>query len=196
MLLYSCVSILTLVRSPVTPSSDTAAHQEPLATPIKAHVASAFISPHQTRSAQSPQPRATAQTSSLLPPPRTIKPQQTSPRSPSQTDITAMEDTAHSLCSQIHATNKVFRLACSQVILLNNKIEEVKARYDRARADRRLSFRFSNRLKLTSLEGVRNLIYEYACVKCEEIEALQIKLREVTGQESDHSDDAASETTE
>ena len=69
------------------------------------------------------------------------------------------------------ARNKVFRRACSQVILLNHQIEAAKARYDRARAVKRLSFRYSNRLKLTSLEGVRNLVYEFACVKCEEIEA-------------------------
>ena len=74
-----------------------------------------------------------------------------------------------------------------------HQIEAAKARYDRARAVKRLSFRYSNRLKLTSLEGVRNLVYEFACVKCEEIEGLQAKLRELTGgvydfEESDESD--------
>lgn len=88
---------------------------------------------------------------------------------------------AYSVLCDIRMRNKIFRRACSQVILLNHKIESAKARYDRARAVRRLSFRYSNRLKLTSLEGVRNLIYEYACVKCEEIEALQARLRQLTG---------------
>ena len=91
-----------------------------------------------------------------------------------------MEDAYTVLCD-IRAQNKIFRRACSQVILLNHQIEGAKARYDRARTGRRLSFRYSNRLKLTSLEGVRNLIYEYACVKCEEIEGLQAKLRQLTG---------------
>ena len=103
-----------------------------------------------------------------------------------------MEDAFTVLCD-IRAHNKVFRRACSQVILLNHQIEAAKARYDRARAVKRLSFRYSNRLKLTSLEGVRNLVYEFACVKCEEIEGLQAKLRELTGgvydfEESDESD--------
>ena len=103
-----------------------------------------------------------------------------------------MEDAYTVLCN-IRARNKVFRRACSQVILLNHQIEAAKARYDRARAVKRLSFRYSNRLKLTSLEGVRNLVYEFACVKCEEIEGLQAKLRELTGgvydfEESDESD--------
>ena len=91
-----------------------------------------------------------------------------------------MEDAYTVLC-EIRARNKVFRRACSQVILLNHQIESAKVRYDRARAVKRLSFRYSNRLKLTSLEGVRNLFYEYACVKCEEIEGLQAKLRQLTG---------------
>ena len=80
-----------------------------------------------------------------------------------------MEDTPHSLTRKIRALNKVFRLACSQVILLNHRIEAVKARYDRACAVKRLSFRYCNRLKLTSLQGVRNVIYEYVIQKSEEI---------------------------
>ena len=92
-----------------------------------------------------------------------------------------MMEEAYSVLCDIRTRNKVFRRACSQVILLNHKIESAKAHYDRARAVKRLSFRYSNRLKLTSLEGVRNLIYEYACVKCEEIENLQARLRQLTG---------------
>ena len=90
-------------------------------------------------------------------------------------------DEAYSVLCDIRMRNKIFRRACSQVILLNHKIEDAKAHYDRARAVRRLSFRYSNRLKLTNLEGVRNLIYEYACIKCEEIEGLQVRLRQLTG---------------
>ena len=88
---------------------------------------------------------------------------------------------AYSTLCEIRATNKVFRKACSQVILLNHKIEDAKTRYDRAGKVRRLSFRYSQRMKLTALEGVRNLIYDYACIKCDEIEKLQLKLREQTG---------------
>jgi len=103
-----------------------------------------------------------------------------------------MEDSPYSLMCDIRALNKVFRRACSQVILLNHQIEAAKARYDRARAVKRLSFRYSNRLKLTSLEGVRNLIYEYACQKCEEIENLQGKLRNLSDNDFEYSDTDAS----
>ena len=44
-----------------------------------------------------------------------------------------MEDAYTVLCD-IRGRNKVFRRACSQVILLNHQIEAAKARYDRARA--------------------------------------------------------------
>lgn len=79
---------------------------------------------------------------------------------------------------------------------MNHKIEAAKTRYDRARTVRRLSFRYSNRLKLTSLEGVRNLIYEHACAKCEEIESLQAKLRQLTGGVYDFTETDGSESEE
>ena len=107
----------------------------------------------------------------------------------------SMED-AYSVLCEIRAVNKVFRRACSQVILLNHKIEAAKTRYDRARQVRRLSFRYTNRLKLTSLEGMRNLIYEHACAKCEEIEALQAKLRQLTGGVYDFTESDGSESEE
>ena len=92
-----------------------------------------------------------------------------------------MEDTIYSVLCTIRSTNKVFRLACSQVILLNHKIEISKAQYDRARAAGRLAFRYSNRLKLSTLERIRDLIYEFAVNKCDEIEVLQAKLRHLRG---------------
>ena len=57
-----------------------------------------------------------------------------------------------------------------------------QTRYDRAKKVRCLSFRYTNRLKLTALEGVRNLTYELACSKCEEIEILQAEPFDLTGE--------------
>ena len=105
-----------------------------------------------------------------------------------------MNDEGYTILCELKAKNKIFRKACNQVILLNHKIEAAKVRYDRARAVRRLSFRYSYRMKLTGLEGVRNLIYEYACVKCDEIEALQAKLLEATGDVYDFVESEASES--
>ncbi len=92
-----------------------------------------------------------------------------------------MVDESYEVLCDIKSKNKVFRKACSQIILLNHQIESSKKRYDRAKQVRRLSFRYTNRLKLTALEGVRNLTYEFACSKCEEIEILQARLLKLTG---------------
>ena len=92
-----------------------------------------------------------------------------------------MVDESYEVICEIKSKNKVFRKACSQIILLNHQIESSKTRYDRAKQVRRLSFRYTNRLKLTALEGVRNLTYEFACTKCEEIEILQARLLKLTG---------------
>ena len=62
-----------------------------------------------------------------------------------------MEDECYTLLREIKCKNKVFCKACSQIILLNHKIESSKARYDRAKQVCCLSFRYTNRLKLTAL---------------------------------------------
>ena len=105
-------------------------------------------------------------------------------------------DPAYEISCEIRDTNKVFRKACSSVILLNHKILQAKARYDRARATRRLAFRYSYRLRLTALEGVRNLIYEFACNKCDAIESLQAKLRSLTGLDYVSDSDAESDISD
>ena len=93
-----------------------------------------------------------------------------------------MEDANYTLRREIKCENKVFRKACSQIILLNHKGESSKTKYDRAKRVRRLSFRYTNRLKLTALERVRNLTYEFACSICEEIQNLQAELFDLTGE--------------
>lgn len=104
-----------------------------------------------------------------------------------------MDDTTSMLVSQIRLADRKFRRACSQVILLNNKIQMLKVRYDRAKSDGRRSFRYGWRLQLATYEGVRNMFYEYAAQRCDEMEQLQDKLRAQTGMEyedfSDTDDD-------
>ena len=92
-----------------------------------------------------------------------------------------MEYNTAALLRDIRAKNRVFRKACAQVVLLNLRIEDAKTHYLRARATGNLAFRYSYRMKLTSLEGVRDALYDFAVVKCEEIEALQAHIREALG---------------
>ena len=66
-----------------------------------------------------------------------------------------------------------FQHACKQVMLLNNRIRAQQSRYDRAKRDNQRSFRYTIRLRISTLEGVRNVFYEYACKAAEEVEDLQ-----------------------
>ena len=92
----------------------------------------------------------------------------------------AMEIDAYDVRRRLRATKKIFDRACSQLIHLTNKLEDAKIRYNRAKAVKRLSFKYNSQLRVTSLEGLRNAIYQYASSKCEEIDALQDKHKELT----------------
>ena len=70
-----------------------------------------------------------------------------------------------------------FRRACEQVVLINNKLQELQVRYDRARRDELRSFRYNIRLRMSGAEGVRNAYYEYARQKADTILHLRSKIR-------------------
>ncbi len=86
-----------------------------------------------------------------------------------------------------------FRRSCHHIRMLNRRIEEVQVRYDRAFASGQRSFRYTHRLKLATLEGMRNMYYEYACLRADELEQMQDALIRQgfisDGQESDSTED-------
>ena len=82
---------------------------------------------------------------------------------------------------KIRDLNRKFRLSCSQLILINNLIDETEVRYHRAQAAERRSYRYILRLKLCTLEGVRNMFYEYAYAQADVLEKMQLELYEKTG---------------
>lgn len=85
-------------------------------------------------------------------------------------------DYGDKLLDQLKQMNKKFRLCCSQVVLLNNEIEYLQNRYDQAVADQRRSFRYFLRLKIATMEGVRNMLYEYACRRADQLDAMHEQL--------------------
>ena len=107
------------------------------------------------------------------------------------------QTTTKEMIYKIRDMNRKFRQACSQLILINNLIDETEARYNRSQAEGRRSYRYILRLKLCSLEGVRNMFYEYAYAKADQLEKLQLELYNKCGiswndslaQESDNDDD-------
>ena len=82
---------------------------------------------------------------------------------------------------RIRDLNKKFRLSCTQLVHINNLIEESEIRYNRSQAENRRSYRYILRLKLCTLEGVRNMFYEYAYAKADELEKMQLDLFSRTG---------------
>ena len=85
-----------------------------------------------------------------------------------------------------------FRKACHHIRMLNRRIEDVQVRYDRAFSSGQRSFRYTHRLKLATLEGMRNMYYEYACLRADELEEMQdVLIRQgyvSDGQDSDEGD--------
>ena len=82
----------------------------------------------------------------------------------------------NNLLDQLKQMNKKFRLSCNQVVLLNNEIEYLQIRYDQSVADHRRSFRYFLRLKIATLEGVRNMLYEYACRRADQLDQMHEQL--------------------
>ena len=92
------------------------------------------------------------------------------------TPTITISDSTAKLVTKLCHTDRKFRLACKQVILLNNQIRDLKQRYKRCGKNDKRSFCCSLRLRMATFEGVRNMIYEYATEKCEEIEKMQDEL--------------------
>ena len=93
---------------------------------------------------------------------------------------------------KIHQTNKKFKRACQVVVLLNNKLDGLQQRYNRARRDDRRSFRYNIRLRLCTIEGSRNMFYEYASQRADEMEELQDQL--MTSEDDFYSSDGSAST--
>ena len=82
------------------------------------------------------------------------------------------------LVSEMRQMDRKFKRACQQVILLNNRIKETQTKYDRAVRKRRRSFRYHNRLRQVTLEGVRNMFLEYANRHGDRLDEMQDRLME------------------
>ena len=71
-----------------------------------------------------------------------------------------------------------FHRACHHIRMLNRRIEETQSRYDNAYARQQRPFRYTYRLQIATLEGVRNMFYEYASRQAEKLEKIQEELIE------------------
>ncbi len=66
-----------------------------------------------------------------------------------------------------------FKKACQQLRLLNSWIERLQTRYDGAASANKRSHRYSLRIKLCVIEGVRNMFYEYALRMADKLDEMR-----------------------
>ena len=94
----------------------------------------------------------------------------------SVSDFLDDDDYGEKLLYSLKQMNRKFRLACKQVVLMNNEIEYLQNRYDKAVDCSSRSFRYFLRLKIATLEGIRNMFYDYASQHADKLDALHLKL--------------------
>ena len=59
---------------------------------------------------------------------------------------------------------------------MNNEIEYLQNRYDRAVQQSNRSYRYFLRLKIATIEGIRNMFYDYASQHADKLDALHEQL--------------------
>ncbi|KAH3752873.1 hypothetical protein DPMN_187499 [Dreissena polymorpha] len=92
---------------------------------------------------------------------------------------------------KLTSAERQFRYACRQVMIISSHLEEATLQYHVADRTGNKIFSYNIRLRLSILDGVRNMFYEFAAKKAAEIIELQqsvfdvIEPRDVTLGESD-----------
>ncbi|KAH3711370.1 hypothetical protein DPMN_070879 [Dreissena polymorpha] len=74
---------------------------------------------------------------------------------------------------QLKTAERHFRYACQQVMMISRQVEEVTRRYHGVDRTGDTISRYNIRLRLSILDGVRNMYYEFAAKKAAEIVELQ-----------------------
>ena len=83
------------------------------------------------------------------------------------------------LLVELSQTETRFKRACDQVVLIDGKLQGLQRRYDKARNENHRTFRYHLRLKMSTVEGVRNAYYVYACRQAEKIAQARRHLSEL-----------------
>ena len=77
------------------------------------------------------------------------------------------------LQAQIRETDAKFKYLCDQLRMMNRTIKSIQVRYDRANNSGRRSFRYSLRIRLCVLEGIRNMYYDCALKVADQLDELR-----------------------
>ena len=94
----------------------------------------------------------------------------------------------------LNNTERRFRKACDQIVLLNNHLGEVQKRYKMAKRTNNKLFRYNLSLKLAVIKGARHMYYDYAYTKADQVAELRREIFNesveiVSASDSDYSTD-------
>lgn len=78
--------------------------------------------------------------------------------------------------SSLVESERRFKRACEQIVQLNYSLDALQQRYNKAKKDNHRSFRYSLRLRIAVVDGMRNMYYDYAHKKAEAIAELRQEL--------------------
>jgi len=78
--------------------------------------------------------------------------------------------------SKLVESERRFKRACEQIVQLNYSLDALQQRYNRAKKDNHRSFRYSLRLRIAVVDGMRNMYYDYAHQKAETVAQLRQEL--------------------
>ena len=96
---------------------------------------------------------------------------------PKTIDYTKMENSSmmsmEGVVMQMREADRRFQRACRQLVLLNNHLEDLNTKYRRCKRNNMRGLRYGVRLQLSTVEGLRNMFYEYACQRADELEEMQ-----------------------
>ena len=63
---------------------------------------------------------------------------------------------------RLNVENRKFQRVCAHLVVLDNRERDLQVRYERACSDRSRGYRYSFRLQIASLSGVKLMYYRYA----------------------------------
>lgn len=78
--------------------------------------------------------------------------------------------------SKLVESERRFKRACEQIVQLNYSLDALQQRYNKAKKDNHRSFRYSLRLRIAVVDGMRNMYYDYAHKKAEAVAELRQEL--------------------
>lgn len=78
--------------------------------------------------------------------------------------------------SKLVESERRFKRACEQIVQLNYSLDALQQRYNKAKKDNHRSFRYSLRLRIAVVDGMRNMYYDYAHKKAESVAELRQEL--------------------